>query len=103
MTNEAESDADSLMELGKAFCVGYLGHVMVDEVETLRRDINDRLKSITKLLPYLSGMFYVETQRQFAEMEIFRLQTEIAELIERVHNSLVMAPDLGRPVTINYT
>ena len=103
MTNEDGADADSLKELGTYFSAGYIGNTMCNAIDTLRVEIDDRLRSITKLLPYLSGMYFSDRQRQMAEREIFRLQTEISKLHDEMVNTLVMAPDLGRPVTINHT
>jgi hypothetical protein len=102
MTNEVEDDADPLRELGASFNAGYLGNTMCRAVDEIRADINHRLVSITKLLPYLSGMYFSDQQRRIAEAELFRLQTELGELHEQLINTLVMAPDLGRPVTINH-
>jgi hypothetical protein len=47
-------------------------------------------------------MYFSDQQRRIAEAELFRLQTELGELHEQLINTLVMAPDLGRPVLVNH-
>lgn len=102
MTNE-EGDTDPLQELGASFSPGYIGNTICEVVEALQSDVNDRFRRITKLLTYMSGLYYSDRQRRMAEAEIFRLQTEIAELHTELVNTLTMAPELGRPVTITHT
>jgi hypothetical protein len=102
MTNEVEDDADPLRELGIDFSAGYLGNVIYARVAEISSGIDDRLRSISQLLEYFSGTYYTDQQRGIAERALFRIQTELGELHEQLTNTLVMAPDLGRPVLVNH-
>ena len=61
----------------------------------------EALERLERYTEYVLGMYYTYDQRQYAEAEVFRLQVELAELHEELINTLVMAPDIGRPIYIN--
>lgn len=103
MTEQPEDAADAIAELGALFSPGYVGHVVSAEAHRLITEINYRLVQLNKYLSYLAGTYYTDQQRGQAEIEIFRIQTELDTLNEQLRNTLVMAPELGRPVTVTYT
>ncbi len=103
MTEQSEDAADSIREVGELFSPGYVGYVVSAEVHRLIIEINERLVLINKYISYLAGTYYTDQQRGRAEIEVFRLQTELDPLFEQLRNALVMAPELGRPVTVTYT
>ncbi len=101
MNEEVADDADPLRELEASFGVGYIGNTIGRTVGRIRADMTYRLERLERYTEYLLGMYYTYDQRHYAEAEIFRLQVELTNLHQELINTLVMAPDLGRPIYVN--
>ena len=101
MNEEVTDDDDPLRGLEASFGLHYIGQTIGRTVSKIRADMVYRLARLERYTEYVLGMYYTYDQRQYAEAEVFRLQVELAELHEELINTLVMAPDIGRPIYIN--
>jgi|GEM_PF-5633987 len=95
----APSDADPLLKFGAHFGAGLIGEMTLQEVSRIREEMDYRIKRIERLIvPYLANEYTTQTQRQVAEAELFRLQSDLRELHLELDNALVMVADLGYPL-----
>lgn len=93
------SDADPLLELGAHFGPGLIGIETSQEMQRIRDAMNYRLERIDRVvIPYLANMYSTQKQRQYAEAELFRLQSELRELHLELDNILIMVADMGYPL-----
>jgi len=106
---EEQSDEDRPLNgatyevVGSQLNAGYIADVIMDTLGDTNRQLNENMRAIQRLIPYLSGMYYTDRQRRYAEKELFRLQKERADLGVNVYNALVMMPDLLYPVVVAHT
>jgi hypothetical protein len=96
-----EDTIDPIPPLQAEFGPAFAGNVIQEEVERIGQEMNEAIRLIIKLSVYLTATQYGDQQRRVAEARLFSLQSELAELQEALSRTLVMAPDLGRVVTIN--
>lgn len=101
---EEQSDEDRPLNgatyevVGSQLDARHIANVVQDTLGDTNRQLNENMRAIQRLIPYLSGLYYADCQRRYAEKELFRLQKERADLEASVHNALVMMPDLLYPV-----
>lgn len=103
---EEQADEDpplspAVQEIGNHLDVGYLAGTIQEILTDSQRQLNENMRAIQRLIPYLSGMYYADQQRRYAERELFRLQVERTEIEACIRNALVMVPDLLYPVAVN--
>lgn len=103
MTEASEENDHSLIELGDHFSAHYVGGVVISEVRRLQNELNGTIDAIQRLVPYLSGAYYTDSQRSIAERELVRLKKVLTAQTDEINNTLVMAPELNLPVTITHT
>jgi len=89
----------TVQEIGNQLNAGHIADTIQRILDDTQRQLNGNMRAIQRLIPYLSGTYYADSQRRYAERELFRLQAERTELEARVRNALVMVPDLLYPVT----
>ena len=99
MTNATSDDSDESPEL--YFTAEYVGSVVRDTLEDIKRRMDSNAARIVHLLPYLAGMYYTDRQRQMAEAQLFSIQLEQDRLLEQQHACVKMAVELYRPVYTN--
>lgn len=106
MTNEVSEDIDPLQTLdkvGEEFDASYVGSVIRDTISRIAGDIVQRINAISAITPYLEGTYSADVQRRLAEQHLFQFMAQIDQLNEELRNTLSIAPDLNRPVTITHT
>ena len=91
----------TIEEVGAELNAGLIGYVMEETLKGINDDLTVNLNDILKILTYLSGLYYSDSQRRYAEAELFRLQQVRYELETSFANALAIAPDLHRPVSVN--
>lgn len=99
MTNATSDDSDESPEL--YFTAEYVGGVVRDTLENIKRRMESNAARIVYLLPYLAGMYYTDRQRQMAEAQLFSIQLEQDELLDQQRACINMAVELYRPVYTN--
>lgn len=93
----------TIEKIGQQLDAGHITFTIEEILCDVQRQLNENMQAMRRLLPYLSGLYYADKQRRYAEQELFRLQTERTELEAAVHNALAMAPDvLYRVDAISY-
>ena len=90
--------SNTIQVIGSFLNAGYIGDTVQETLDDIQQQLNENMKAIQRLVPYLSGMYHTDVQRRIAERELFRLQAERSELEVRVHNALVIIPDLLYPI-----
>jgi len=108
MSDEQPDDDQStaggtIEEVGQRLDAGHVADVVQEILDDIQQQLNDNMVAIRRLIPYLSGMYYTDRQRRYAEKELFRLQNERTELEARMRNALVMVPSLLYPVAAMHT
>ena len=92
---EAQSDEHRLHHgltyeaIGSHLNAGHVADVIQETLDDITQKLNGNIRAIQRLIPYLSGLYYADTQRRYAERELFRLQKERTELESHIHNALV--------------
>ncbi len=103
MNNEDDEPKYSEEEVGAYLSADFIRQLVNTEVERVRLLLNSNLHRVGAFLPYLTGMYYEDRQRQAAETQLFQLQVEQQELLASLANALAIMPDLHRPVSITHT
>lgn len=85
---------DTIDAVGQQLDAGHATFVIEEILVRTQDELNENLQAIRRLLPYLSGLYYTDCQRRYAERELFRLQSERLDLEATIRNALVMAPNL---------
>ena len=85
---------DTIDAVGRQLDAGHATFVIEEILVRAQDELNGNLQAIRRLLPYLSGLYYTDRQRRYAERELFRLQSERIGLEAIIRNALVMAPNL---------
>lgn len=80
---------------------GHIAFEIQQIIEATTQELNANALMIIKLLQYLAGTYYTDSQRQHAKSDLFRLRQERTALEERFQRCLNMAPELLEPVTAN--
>ena len=80
---------------------GHIAFEIQQVIEATTNALNANATMIIKLMQYLAGTYYTDSQRRHAKAELFRLRQERVSLEERFQNCLNMAPELLEPVTVN--
>lgn len=104
LTEESPNDdrpqgGSTYEEVGRQLNAGHIADTVQHILSDTHRELNENMRAIQRLIPYLSGLYYADCQRRYAEKEMFRLQKERVDLEARINNALVMVPDLLYPVT----
>lgn len=104
MTDESSEDSHLLLkDVESLFTPAYGGQVIHEALDDINRRMTANTRSMQRLLPYLTGLYYEDRQRQMAEAHLYRIQTEQGELFEELHNTLMIVGHLHRPVSITHT
>lgn len=103
LTEEESNDnrplqEDALDSLGGQIDARYIAGTVSDTIGDASQKLNGNMQAIQRLIPYLSGLYYADSQRRYAEQELFRLQSERAILEAQIQNALVIMPELLYPV-----
>ena len=98
MMEESAEDSHSLKEI-EMFCTpAFADEVIHETIEGIRKKLNANIEAIQHFQPYLTGLYYADSQRRAAEAHLFRLQTELTELMNELANTLVFASELNSPI-----
>lgn len=89
---------DTVVEVGRRLDAGCISFVVQDIIDETERELEENLRAIRRVLPYLSGLYYADQQRRFAEAKLFLLQSERAELENRINKALAIMPELLYPI-----
>jgi len=105
LTEEESNDNRPLHEdafgaLGGQLDARYIADTVSDTIGAVSRQLSENMQAIQRLIPYLSGLYYADSQRRYAERELFRLQSERVTLEARIQNALVIVPELLYPVGV---
>lgn len=92
---------DTIESVVSKLHVGFAAFVNIDIVEEASRDLAINAKMIVKLMSYLTGAYYTDSQRNQAKVALFRYIQERDALEEIICNAVAVASTLHEPVTIN--
>lgn len=98
MSEEESEDSHLVKEVEGCFGITSTGQALHEKLSEVAERLNDNIRAMQRLMPYLTNLYYTDSQWRIAEREMLRLEKQRQAILKEYTSARILIESFQRAV-----